>query len=798
MKIQEQSEQFRTRFRQSGANRKEFIQKLIKSIILTKQCKGQMIVISGDAGSGKTLLLDAALEQLSFAKYRTKQISLHEFDSLSPYDPFIQLLPNPSQFQLLQNISSDASGSSESDQLLTQLSQSHTMQKQYGLIQHQLAQQLLDQTKQEATLGIFLHVQEATTTFWQFMHFLSKRIANHPLTLILLVDSSQHEAGDGSWRDALQRMNRERLYMPFKLEALTFEEYKVLLTSVFQQIEFSDRFIHDLHASTHGLPGKLCTILTHLIEHGIVYQSNDVWYHQQLWELPDEKDVIDQSLFSSIWNAMQPLHHSILSGAAFLGDSFDSTLLTELLEHPRLDVLKGLALLSQKGLLPSIDDTRFRFSTGDLRKYCLTMLSTDRQDEWLSHLDNLLLSKAPNSFSFSHTVLVDMHVRLENYHQALEWVDRGMKAAIQHAALWEAYALINRANPFIHAEWPDKPVKQIVAIFTRAAWLARVLGEYNQSLTFSQSALTFATETNEKNHVWIQEGLTYFRMNQWQESLQVLNRALAGNDTNDLQITMMAHFGIGNVKLELSDYDAAKLHYDYCLPLAIKQDDTALLGTLYNNLGIIANIHGQRIQAISLYSKSIPLHEKVGDTIGLARIYNNIGMTYADELQWEKAESFYQKSLAITAQLEARTLRSIALLNHALALINLNRLDDAQISNKKARHILKQLCDQLGLAEYHKIQGIIDRKAKNQTKSEINYMRAHSLYQSLANQLGMAEVSEEFGHLFNESDEPNKAFEWYEKALIIYQSLNLIDKVNNLKQHIERNKVPVAQNTESA
>ncbi|MBN2009108.1 tetratricopeptide repeat protein [candidate division KSB1 bacterium] len=798
MNNQRHLEQLRTRFQQSGATRKEQIQQLISAIMETKKGKGQLIVISGDTGSGKSLLLDAALAQLSFAKYRAKQISLAEFNPLSPYDPIIQLLPDPSTFRLWREdeYSDTENEASETDPIL---SQSHTRQKQYSLIHHQLAQQLIEETQHHSTLGIFLHAQHATTTFWHFIHYVAKRIESHPLTIILLVDTTKEvaQSGDGSWRDGLQRMNRERLYLPIKLEPFTLAQTHELLQTVFPQADFTDRFIEHVHNASQGLPGKIQSILAHLIETGVIYSSNDVWYHQSEWDIPNENKTLNGDKFSTIWNTLPAVQQAVLTAAAFLGDTFDSNILAAISDHPRIDVLKGLASLSQKGILPAVDEIRFRFSTTEVRNQCLNYVTEAQQDYWLNRLDAILSDKSIAPQGFSYTLLVDLYLKQENHAKALEWVERGMNAAIKNAALWEAYALVNRANPFLHMDWPDKPTKKLVSLYTRAAWLARILGENNQSLVFCQSAMRFATQPAEKNHIWIQEGFTHFRMSRWQESLAAVNRAISNNASGDRHIAMTAHMGIGNVHLELGEYQSAKVQYEKAIPIAQDLQEIALLGTLYNNLGIIANILGQRMQAIALYSKSIPLHEKVGDTFGLAQIYNNIGMTYADEAEWEKAESFYLKSLTITAQLEARMLRSIALLNHALALVNCNRLDDAQVSNQKARHLVKQLNDQLGLAEYHKIQGIIDCKQNSMLKAEIHFKRAYSLYNDLENQLGLAEVCEEFGHMYIRSEDNANARIWYEKSVEFYQAINLKARADKIKKIMQQNKIYVEQSNET-
>lgn len=150
-------------------------------------------------------------------------------------------------------------------------------------------------------------------------------------------------------------------------------------------------------------------------------------------------------------------------------------------------------------------------------------------------------------------------------------------------------------------------------------------------------------------------------MNKWQKAMEWFDNAQEGNAEHDSYIYMMANLGIGNVHLEFGKFETARLYYEEALSIARDMNESTMLGTLCNNLGIIASIQGNILAAIANYSKGIPFHQQIGDLLGLARLYNNIGMAYADEQIREKAVDFYRKSLEITAQLEARTLRSITL-----------------------------------------------------------------------------------------------------------------------------------------
>ena len=212
----------------------------------------------------------------------------------------------------------------------------------------------------------------------------------------------------------------------------------------------------------------------------------------------------------------------------------------------------------------------------------------------------------------------------------------------------------------------------------------------------------------------------------------------------------------------------------------------SLVGTLYNNLGIIENILGNRMQSISYYSQSIPIFEKSGDNFGIARVYHNIGMTYADENSWKKANEFYGKSLCASDVMELVPLKSVTFLNRALALVHLNNLVEAKEYNYKAYRLLNRLHDELGIAEYHKIQGIIEKEEQNWVEAEKHFDLALKKFEKLKNKLGEAETKLEKALLYLLREDTQKAKYWLNECKNGFMSLGLKEKMDIIDKKINQ------------
>jgi len=248
----------------------------------------------------------------------------------------------------------------------------------------------------------------------------------------------------------------------------------------------------------------------------------------------------------------------------------------------------------------------------------------------------------------------------------------------------------------------------------------------------------------------------------------------------------MANYGLGNIHFELGEYEKSCKFYEAALSAANGLEDKQLMANIFNNMGAIANIRGHRMRAIRLYSKSIPIFKNLSDNFGLARVYNNIGMTHADENNWQHANEFYGQSLMFSDVMGLIPLKSITFLNRASALTHLKKFNEAREYNFKALRLLEHLKDELGMAEYHKIQGIIEREQNNWQEAGEHLQKALEKYGAAEGKLGCAESEEELGRLAKAMNNYKEAVLWFNKALTSYQELGLKERVKIIENQLHK------------
>jgi tetratricopeptide (TPR) repeat protein len=337
--------------------------------------------------------------------------------------------------------------------------------------------------------------------------------------------------------------------------------------------------------------------------------------------------------------------------------------------------------------------------------------------------------------------------------------------------------------------------KRLIHLYLRCAWNDRLLGLYNQSLEYSQKAFQLAQKENKKteiNLILLQQAFTYFRLREWEKAIADFKQCLKNKINLSLYSQATTHYGLASTNFEMGNYTVSRQHFEEAITIIQKLNGkpsvTTLNARILNNLGALESVTGNHMQAIQRYSQSIPLYEKADDSYGLAQVYNNIGLTYAEGQNWAEANNSYGKSLSYCDLVGNIPLKSIIFLNRAYAFTQLDKIEEAEEYNTKAHRLVKKIDDQLSMAEFHKIQGIVERKEGHWIKAINHFDTALEKFKTLNNMLGYAESAYERGLLALDMNDEKDFNKWLKLSMRNYRELGLgkkvIDITKTLNSHI--------------
>lgn len=767
---------------------------------------GSFVLIHGEAGIGKNSLVSAFASSIQDPDVICVMENYRRTMDFEPYAPFVRLVQklssagrqcNAAQEEtgmLLHSAHGESAGKGEGwdAESLFQL------QTRHRLVQQRLLSSLLAAALEKTLVVAFFDFHLAPKSTWQFLHYLSESLQDHKLMVLVTLRydgrrRKQHEIP--VYHDILQRMNRERLIEKIKLARFQEADIRKLLYRTFRRTDFSNDFIPNMLEVTGGVPARIHSCLHKMIRHGIVYCTKGVWFNDEsadrdaLFRLASEEASIHETV--QHFHELESAEQELLRYAACMKDVLDARYMAELLQVPRLKVLKRLESLRELNYLISYEDEYYKFKRPEIRLAVLrTMTPAELHDRHLK-IAHAIESCGDSETSQGIFYLSYHYSRANQVNKALTYVIQAMELSIRNFAFQEALAYLEQAAQFIEDNPDVLEPDSLLQFYIKAGWLQRVLGNWQASLAFLRKALSLNNgkdQSKSRVQILTQKGLTFFRLNDWENAERCLQACIEERLDAGKFDRAMAHYGLGNVLFEISKFDLAQEMFEKALALARELEAHQLIANIYNNMGAVSNALGRRLKAISCYSQSIPLFQKLGDDFGLARVYNNIGMTHADEQNWEEANKFYGKSLAITDALGIMHLKAITFLNRAYALAHLKKYDDAAEYNYKACRLLMRMQDELGLAEYNKIQGFIERVRGNLDSSHRHLEEALRLFNRLDNRLGSAETEYEMACLCMDAGEPAAALDWFARAGQAFRELGNAKKAADIEQVIEQSR----------
>jgi putative nucleotidyltransferase with HDIG domain len=202
---------------------------------------------------------------------------------------------------------------------------------------------------------------------------------------------------------------------------------------------------------------------------------------------------------------------------------------------------------------------------------------------------------------------------------------------------------------------------------------------------------------------------------------------------------------MGGLALRTGSMAEARTHFLQALDLGGGVRE--LLARVEQNLGILANIHGDIATAVAHYEASVESHRDTKNEHGLATAYVNLGIAHVDLKQYDKADEYFTKSSEIAERAGDQHLQGMCLVNHAEAHYARARYEDARRNAEAALAIFDQLDSRADKSEAYKMIGMVYRDTGRPALAESRLRTAIELAVSAGSVLNEAEASRELALL---------------------------------------------------
>jgi DNA-binding CsgD family transcriptional regulator len=658
---------------------------------------GQVLLISGEAGIGKTRLVSEALARAQAAGYLVLLGACYETDRALPYAPFIDLLRtyvgvDPGAADALANVPNRASLGSLLPELREPVSglptepsiDADSSKRDTVHAFHALFAQL---ASTRPLLVVIEDVHWSDDTSAELLLHLARHTRSAAIALVLTFRPDElHPALAG----LLAGLNRERLAAELHIQRLSRGEIDAMLQAIFRLDRPARADFLDLLANlSEGNPFLIEEILRSLVASGEIYFRDGQWDRKPVPELHVPRSVreaVDQRLAMLSESARRSVQL-----AAVVGRRFGFTLLQRLCGSDEPALLASMKELLGAGVVVEESAEVFAFRHALTREAVYAgLLARERQalHRQVAELIEQLHTNEPEA--------LDDHLDLAyHYFEAAIWdkaLDFGLRAGERALALYAPRAAVDQLTRALSAAG-HLGVSVPVELRYARGQAYHMLGEFEPARDDLEAVLEDARSEGDERLAWralLDLALLWAGRDYERTGAYVREALMVAEQLNDRTCIADSLNRLGNWHMNVQQTDAALDCHQRALSIFEELADRRGIAETLDLLGVTSQQAADPIRAGEYYDRAIPLLRELDDrprlidalvlrtVIGGAYTLDRVapsvavpvdahaGLTMARDIGWRAGESFAAWELALWLGPRGEYARALELATSAL------------------------------------------------------------------------------------------------------------------------------------
>jgi len=188
------------------------------------------------------------------------------------------------------------------------------------------------------------------------------------------------------------------------------------------------------------------------------------------------------------------------------------------------------------------------------------------------------------------------------------------------------------------------------------------------------------------------------------------------------------------------------------------------LATCYNNLGQVAVGQGNYAQAEECHHRALAIYQLMGDQFGVAMSWNNLGVAAFERGDYVQAEECYRRSLAIREPMGDQGGLAVCWANLGEVAQHRGDLVAAEERYNRSLTLYVRIGDQYGIAYLHYNLGRFTHLRGRLEQAEEHYGQSLAIWKQIGHQRGAAESLTALGELLLEGGEVEMALQLCRRA----------------------------------
>jgi len=644
--------------------RNQEIKQLAQHLDSALNGKGTTVFIGGEAGVGKTRLVNEFLNQAR--KERIKILSgFCLSEAAIPYFPFTEAFNT-----YISTLGDEKAKSTMTKQLgitgwlkgpelvlgpkarellLTpEIERDRTFEVVAGV--------LLQQSAQE-TLILFLDdLQWADQLSLALLHYLSRKCRNSHLLIIGTYRTEEliqtKEERHHPLEETMFSMSREDLLIKMELNRLKRNDFPELLRSIFGSF-INEEFAEKLYEETEGNPLFAVETLHLLVDEGFLSTREGRW----TLTAPVEKIRIPSKVHEVITRRIGRLgreERKLLDLAAVCGHSFMPDTLCRILASDITDILQTLVEIEQKHRLIRSEDSSFEFTHHKIREVIYANLPGELRRIYHLKTASCLEQILAQKISDGYIADIALHyVEGGALEKAFEYLLTLGEKAVNIFANVQAIEYLSKALEATQKTTRLATSENLVKIYKLRgrAWLAQ--GETTKAINDFNLSLQNATSIGDESmiaeaHYWVGSACEW--AGKRDETTLYLTKALEiARKIGDKQIEArslneLAEPLIGN----LETLEEGRMRLEESLRICKDIGDKVLEAYILEHLGAYYNWKGECDRAKETLKGALKLAEEVGYNLYITADLCFLGIVHASKGEYNDAISTLQRCLQLS------------------------------------------------------------------------------------------------------------------------------------------------------
>ncbi|MBS1252545.1 MAG: Transcriptional regulatory protein MoaR1 [Anaerolineales bacterium] len=787
-----------------------------------RQGRGQLVLVHGEAGVGKTRLVQEVIESADDVHLLAGHA--YEADGTPPYQPLIEAMRSAHlAFESLEPPVAPV-WLREVSRLVPEFGvQPALVPAGAGMpVEAEEARSRLFEgiarlicrlaEERSVILGLDdLHWADEATL--EVVGYLTRAVSYQP---VLIVSTYRTEEAGPTLRRLVRDLRRDGLVTQIAVNRLTIDEVTAMIRKMAGMKEGAERFSQRIYEQTAGNPFFVIEVIKSLFEQGLLREEPGGW--ATTWEdfASDYQTLpLPLSIREAVEARLERLDGNtqmILETAAVIRHPFAFSTVQTASGLSEIEALDAFDALLRAGLIQEIavdiEGSTYDFSHPLVREVTYQDLSGARRQHLHCRVGQTLEAThlpSPNGVvdrlayhfglggardkALKYAIEAGHRARglyaadaaIEHYQRALSFKPSVADEAEITAGLGDVYTLQGRHSEAIVSYRRalelagDEP--EIADLHRRIGRVYERGGDYEAALShFSLGKDALADAGPSPTRARLDDGiaLIHIREGRYDEAIDLCQHALDSlnglGEKDTRQETAWLTNTLGSAYLSQGDYTAALDHFHRSLDLRTELEDLQGEATLHNNIGVVHYYRGDYDAARECYERSFSIKDDIGDVYGLATSHTNLGLTSMRLDASDVARSHLTQALKLCREIEAEGL--LPEIYRLLAQLHLNTgdADGAAIYAEKSLETAQDLKSSALIGVAYRVLGEVAAAQDEEIEAHDHFEESHHIFAEAHEAHELAKTAATYGDALQAWGELDVAREQLQKAAEIFEA----------------------------